>query len=79
MGNLVDTLAGHVPVIVTSGNQARQYTELKAYLTNVDAPRLVEPLVKWSHEPSRAQDTPQSLSTCRCRWMTGIRTRTPAR
>jgi benzoylformate decarboxylase len=62
MGNLVNTQAGHVPVIVTSGNQARKYTEVKAYLTNVDAPRLVEPLVKWSHEPARPQDTPQSLS-----------------
>jgi benzoylformate decarboxylase len=62
MGNLVNTQAGHVPVVITSGQQARQYTELKAYLTNVDAPRLVEPLVKWSHEPARPQDAPQSLS-----------------
>src|SRR5580658_10651033 len=62
MGNLVNTQAGHVPVIITSGQQARRYTELKAYLTNVDAPKLVEPLVKWSHEPSRPQDAPQSLS-----------------
>ena len=93
MGNLVNTQAGHVPVIVTSGNQARKYTEVKAYLTNVDAPRLVEPLVKWSHEPARPQDAPQSCRTrscrrpprrpgrctSRCRWMTGIRTRMPAR
>jgi benzoylformate decarboxylase len=63
MGNLVNTQAGHVPVIVTSGNQARKYTEVKAYLTNVDAPRLVEPLVKWSHEPARR--TPRS--PCRTR------------
>ena len=63
MGNLINTQAGHVPVIVTSGQQARLYTELKAYLTNVDAPKLVEPLVKWSHEPARPQDAPQSLST----------------
>ena len=63
MGNLVNTQAGHVPVIITSGQQARRYTELKAYLTNVDAPKLVEPLVKWSHEPSRPQDAPQSMST----------------
>jgi len=28
----------------------------------VDAPRLVEPLVKWSHEPARPQGAPQSLS-----------------
>jgi benzoylformate decarboxylase len=62
MGNLVNTQSGHVPVVITSGQQARKYTELKAYLTNVDAPRLVEPLVKWSHEPSRPQDAPQSLS-----------------
>jgi DNA-binding CsgD family transcriptional regulator len=62
MGNLINTQTGHVPVIITSGQQARRYTELNAYLTNVDAPKLVEPLVKWSHEPSRPQDAPQSLS-----------------
>jgi benzoylformate decarboxylase len=62
MGNLINTQSGHVPVIVTSGQQARKYTELKAYLTNVDAPKLAEPLVKWSHEPARPQDAPQSLS-----------------
>jgi benzoylformate decarboxylase len=62
MGNLINTQSGHVPVIITSGQQARRYTELKAYLTNVDAPKLAEPLVKWSHEPSRPQDAPQSLS-----------------
>jgi benzoylformate decarboxylase len=62
MGNLVNTQTGHVPVIITSGQQARRCTELKAYPTNVDAPRLVEPLVKWSHEPARPQDVPQSLS-----------------
>src|SRR5580658_8547381 len=62
MGNLVNTQTGHVPVIITSGQQARRCTELKAYPTNGDAPRLVEPLVKWSHEPARPQDVPQSLS-----------------
>ena len=62
MGNLTNTQAGHVPVIVTSGQQARQYEEIGAYLANVDAPKLVEPLVKWSHEPPRPQDLPQSLS-----------------
>ena len=62
MGNLINTQSGHVPVVITSGQQARRYTELKAYLTNVDAPKLVEPLVKWSHEPARPQDAPQSPS-----------------
>ena len=62
MGNLTNTQAGHVPLIVTSGQQARKYEELNAYLSNVDAPKLAEPLVKWSHEPARPQDVPQSLS-----------------
>jgi hypothetical protein len=34
MGNLINTQSGHVPVIITSGQQARQYTELTAYLTS---------------------------------------------
>ena len=62
MGNLINTQSGHVPVIVTSRQQARRYTELEAYLTNADAPKLAESLVKWSHEPARPQDAPQSLS-----------------
>src|SRR5260370_23623381 len=60
MGNLTNAQSGHVPVIVTSGQQARRYTELTAYLSNVDAPKLAEPLVKWSHEPARPQDVPPS-------------------
>jgi hypothetical protein len=62
MGNLTNTQSGHVPVIVTSGQQARRYLALNAMLTSVDAPKLVEPLVKWSNEPARPQDVPQALS-----------------
>jgi benzoylformate decarboxylase len=62
MGTLTNTQAGHVPVIVTSGQQGRRYMALNAMLTNVDAPKLVEPLVKWSNEPARPQDVPQALS-----------------
>jgi thiamine pyrophosphate-dependent acetolactate synthase large subunit-like protein len=32
MGNLINSQSAHVPVIITSGQQARRYTELKAYL-----------------------------------------------
>jgi benzoylformate decarboxylase len=35
---------------------------LEAYLTNVDAPTLPRPLVKWSHEPSSAEQVPLALS-----------------
>ncbi len=33
-----------------------------AVLTSVDAPKLAEPLVKWSNEPASPQDVPQALS-----------------
>ncbi len=62
LGNLTNTQSGHVPVVVTSGQQARRYTSLNAMLTNVDAPTLPQPLVKWSHEPPRPQDVPQALA-----------------
>jgi len=62
MGNLTNTQSGHVPVVVTSGQQARRYTALNAMLTNVDATALPKPLVKWSNEPLRPEDVPQALS-----------------
>jgi benzoylformate decarboxylase len=62
MGNLTNAQSGHVPVIVTSGQQARRYTALNAMLANVDATKLAEPLVKWSSEPLRPEDVPQALS-----------------
>ena len=62
MGNLTNAQSAHVPVIVTSGQQARQYAALGALLTNVDAPTLARPLVKWSNEPLRPQDVPHALS-----------------
>jgi hypothetical protein len=38
MGNLTNAQSGHVPVIVTAGQQARRYSTLNGMLTNVDAP-----------------------------------------
>lgn len=62
LGNLTNTQSGHVPVVVTSGQQARRYTALNALLTNVDATALADPLVKWGCEPLRPEDVPQALS-----------------
>jgi benzoylformate decarboxylase len=62
MGNLTNAQSAHVPLIVTSGQQARPYAALGALLTNVDAPTLASPLVKWSNEPLRPQDLPYALS-----------------
>src|SRR3712207_8259491 len=38
------------------------YTTLFRSLTNRDATRMVHPLVKWSHEPARAEDVPHALA-----------------
>jgi benzoylformate decarboxylase len=62
MGNLTNASSGHVPVVITSGQQSRRYTPLNAMLANVDAPKLAEPLVKWSNEPLRPEDVPLALS-----------------
>jgi benzoylformate decarboxylase len=62
MGTLTASTAGHVPVVIASGQQARRNPAVNTFLTNVDASKLAEPLVKWSNEPARAQDVPLALS-----------------
>jgi benzoylformate decarboxylase len=63
LGHLASTQPGHVPVIVTSGQQARRPPEPDARPASADEPRLAGPWVKWSREPARPQDVPQALST----------------
>lgn len=58
MGMLTNAAAGHAPVVVIAGQQSRRHVPLNAMLANVDATRLCDPLVKWSGEPLRAEDTP---------------------
>ena len=62
MGNLTNTQAGHTPVVVMAGQQARRYVPVGAMLTNVDTIKLAEPLVKWAGEPLRPQDAPALVS-----------------
>ncbi|WP_405827464.1 benzoylformate decarboxylase [Streptomyces sp. NBC_01176] len=62
MGGLTNTAACHTPVVVMAGQQARRYVPLDAMLTNTDATKLCDPLVKWSGEPLRPEDGPVLLS-----------------
>jgi benzoylformate decarboxylase len=62
MGAIFNAQANHSPLLVTAGQQARAQITLQANLTNRDATRMPHPLVKWSHEPSRAQDVPLALA-----------------
>lgn len=62
MGSLVNARTARAPLVVTAGQQAREMVPLEALLANVDATRLPEPVVKWSHEPLRPQDVPAALA-----------------
>ncbi|GAA4344110.1 benzoylformate decarboxylase [Microbacterium rhizosphaerae] len=62
MGNLTNSAAAHVPLLVIAGQQSRRYVPLNAMLTNLDATRLGDPLMKWSAEPLRPEDVPLAVS-----------------
>ena len=61
MGAIFNAQANHSPRVITAGNQVRSLISLQANLTNRDATRMPHPLVKWSHEPARAEDVPHAL------------------
>jgi benzoylformate decarboxylase len=62
MGAIFNAQANHSPLLVTAGQQTRAQITLQANLTNRDAIRMPHPLVKWAHEPTRAQDVPLALA-----------------
>lgn len=62
MGAIFNAQANKTPLLVTAGQQARSLMTLQANLTNRDATRMPDPLVKWSYEPPRAQDVPHALA-----------------
>jgi benzoylformate decarboxylase len=62
MGALANAWNSHTPLVVTAGQQVRAMVGVEALLANVDAASLPRPLVKWSSEPSCAQEVPLALS-----------------
>ena len=62
MGAIFNAQANHSPLLITAGQQVRAQMTLQANLTNRDATRMPHPLVKWSFEPSRAEDVPLALA-----------------
>lgn len=62
LGPLTNSVYSHSPLIITAGQQVRSTIGQEVMLANVDAPALPKPLVKWSCEPSCAQDVPRSIS-----------------
>jgi benzoylformate decarboxylase len=62
MGAIFNAQANKSPLLVTAGQQVRAHVTMNANLTNRDATRVVDPFVKWSYEPPRAQDVPLALA-----------------
>ncbi|MFY1700577.1 benzoylformate decarboxylase [Micromonospora sp. WMMA1923] len=61
MGNLVTAWHNRTPLLVTAGQQSREMLLLEPRLASPRATELVQPYVKWSHEPVRAQDIPAAV------------------
>jgi benzoylformate decarboxylase len=62
MGAIFNAQANHAPLVITAGQQVRPVITMQANLTNRDAARVPQPLVKWSHEPARAAEVPHALA-----------------
>lgn len=62
MGGFANAWNAHSPLVVTAGQQVRAMMGVEALLTNLDAPQLPRPLVKWSAEPASAESVPHALN-----------------
>ena len=62
MGALFNAQANHSPVVITVGQQVRAQVTMQANLTHRDASRVPHPYVKFSYEPTRAEDVPLALA-----------------
>jgi benzoylformate decarboxylase len=62
MGAIFNAQANHTPLLLTAGQQVRPHLTMQANLTNRDATRMPDPLVKWSYEPPRAEDVPAAIA-----------------
>ncbi len=58
---LVDAYGGHVPLVVTTGQQDRRHVLAEPFLVS-KAVDTVRPYVKWTYEPLRAEDVPSAIA-----------------
>ena len=57
---IIDSLQGHVPLVVTTGQQDRRQVLAEPFLVS-RAVEVVKPYVKWACEPLRAEDVPAAI------------------
>lgn len=61
MGAILTAYQNKTPLVITAGQQTRDMLLLEPLLTNIDATQMPRPWVKWSYEPSRAEDVPAAF------------------
>ena len=61
LSTLVDAWHGHVPLVVTTGQQDRRQLLSEPFLVS-RAVETVRPYVKWASEPTRAEDVPAAIA-----------------
>jgi benzoylformate decarboxylase len=58
---LIDAYYGHVPLVITTGQQDRRHLLTEPFLVS-RAVEVVRPYVKWACEPLRAEDVPAAIA-----------------
>jgi benzoylformate decarboxylase len=58
MGCILTAYVNKTPLIITAGQQTRDMLLIEPFLTDVEATTWPKPWIKWSYEPSRAEDVP---------------------
>jgi benzoylformate decarboxylase len=61
MGGLVTAWYDRAPLVITAGQQVRPMLAVEPWLVNIEAVDLPKPYVKWSYEPTRAEDVPGAI------------------
>lgn len=61
MGALTNAWYSHTPLVITAGQQVRSTIGQEVMLSNVEAPTLPRPLVKWSSEPADPSDVVRTM------------------
>ncbi|MES2184615.1 MAG: benzoylformate decarboxylase [Pseudomonadota bacterium] len=62
MGNIFTAHKNRTPMVITAGQQARSILPFDPFLFSGQATELPKPYVKWSCEPSRAEDVPLAIA-----------------
>ncbi|MBZ5502165.1 MAG: benzoylformate decarboxylase [Acidobacteriia bacterium] len=61
MAAIVDASLGHVPLVITTGQQDRRHILAEPFLMS-RAVEVVRPYVKWAYEPLRPEDVPAAIA-----------------